>query len=782
MVSAALAESPELRVVDSLRVLRTLEDLKLAAGPLPDAELKLLAEVLDVDRLVLGSLRASAEALRVEGQVVETDQPDLPRQRLVAQAATGDGVFALIEDFGRQLRQNLEVPAAEGSNGTAAGTAAGQPRAAPPAEALEAYATGLESSRRGDDLQAEPALRKAVEAYPEFSAAWVRLAEVSERLGHSDQAQEAARRAVELTGGATADTAGGSRLAYEARARLAVLQGDPQKARQILSELVERYPYEMEARVSLAEACADGGDFETASRLLTEVVERDPNHPRAWFLLGKFAILRGRSRQAIDQYLVHALVVQNRLRNAQGKADVLNAMGAAAQQLGALQEAEERYREAAQLRRSIGDQRGYSASLNNLAAIQTLEGNFDGAQASLAEAMAIREEIGDRPGIARVLNQMGLLAEQQGRYQDALTSFRRTLEMRRQLGDQRDLAESHSNVAFTYYMLGEYDNATVYWQQALDLYRAGDNRRGVVQTTQSIAQLALARGHWDAASRSFLEALEMSRELSMRAEEAVSRGYLGRLAQLQGRYGAALASYGEALELLRGLEDSRGIAEFGLFEASCLLEIGATAAAREKLETLTGILAQGGNRDQQAELRRLEAELALAEGDLGRARNRAADAVAQAQASGNVSATLRARLTLGAVSLAAGDSKAAQEELEKIFAATNELGDVNLQLAAGDALARARLERGKSADAETAARDGVRLARSRAPVGQLFRYYLTLARVLEGRGAAAEAQEQRRLAAQEVARLLENLPSPWRAGFEQRPEVQALAAETTPFS
>ncbi|MFL6289777.1 MAG: serine/threonine-protein kinase, partial [Thermoanaerobaculia bacterium] len=58
MLAASLTEGSGLRVLDGEPVFRTLESLKLPHGPLPQAEARRLAGLLDVDRLVSGRVRA----------------------------------------------------------------------------------------------------------------------------------------------------------------------------------------------------------------------------------------------------------------------------------------------------------------------------------------------------------------------------------------------------------------------------------------------------------------------------------------------------------------------------------------------------------------------------------------------------------------------------------------------------------------------------------------------------------------------------------------------------
>jgi len=759
MLSAVLAESPELRVVEALRVARTVRDLGLPPGPLPEADSRQLADLLDVDRLVVGTLRSAGDRLRLDARLLAIDRPGLPAEAFHAETGANGDLFRLVGGVGAELRRRLEAAAPEGE---------GEPPTAAPA-AFEAYSRGLEALLAGDSVSAAPALEEAVAEDPAFGAAWLRLAAAYEDLGYLDRAGDAARRAVEELAGASA-----GRLAFEARARAAALAGDPEAAREGWSALVERYPYDSAARCALAEAYGEEGRFPEAREVLERVVADEPDHPQAWYLLGKFSILAGDARRAADEYLVRALVVQNRLGNPKGRADALNALGIAHGDLGETERAVERYEEAATLRQRIGDRRGYAASLTNLGTLQFLAGDFEAGRARLDEALAIRSEIGDRQGLAYLENEFGILEEERGRYAEALEHFRRALQMRQELGDRRAIAESLNNVGFAYHLLGEYDNAGVYWQQALDSYRAAGNREGEVIATQSLGLLDLVRGDWPRALRRFVEALEASRELGARQAEAVSLGNLGRLAQLQGRYGAALDSYARALAVVEELEDSRGLAEFTLYRSSALIGLGSLEAAAAGLDQAERWLSEGGNQEQEAELARLRGELALARGEVASARRSFERALELARSSGGLIAELEARRGTARAELAAGRAEAAAAELAAVADGAAAAGSVPVFLAAATDLAEARWRGGDPAGAEAAARSAVRRLAGTAGYGEAWRLHLLLAEVLGERGEEEAAERSWSAAAAEVERVRSGLEGDERRAFEGLPEVERI--------
>lgn len=758
LLTTVLAESPDLRVVDSLRILETIRDLGLVPGAIADGDLRQLAELLGVDRVVLGTVRASGGTVRVDARLVAPDGADLTGQRLVAEAAAGNDLFGIVDTLGAELRTRLEVPLA---------TARVELTSSAPA--LAAYSRGIGALLAGDAVGAAPAFEEAVAADPGFAAGWLRLADAYQQLGYRDRALDAAQRAVrELP-------QEGGRLLLEARSRAAMLSGDPEEAEEALSALVAHFPHDPEARIALAEALAEAGRFDQARSELERVVRDEPLHPRAWFLLGKFAILSGESRRAADEYLVRALVIQNRRGNDKGRADVLNAMGIAHDDLGESDQALERYREAAEIRERIGDRRGVAATLTNLGVLQFLRGEFTAGRERLEEALAILQEIGDDGGVAALENKFGVLEEERGHYDEALAHFRRSLQMRNELGDRRAQAESFNNVGFSYYLLGDFGNAGVYVQRALALYEESGNREGRVIAQQSLGLLDLARGDWSQALEVFLGALKEARELDLRQAEAVSLGQLGRVAHLQGRYGAALDSYRKAIAVVEALGDVRGLAEFTLFEVAVLVDLGRLEEAESRMEKIEQWVGEAGNQEQSAELARLRGDVELARGRLAQARKAFALAAEEGEASGGALAELGARIGLGRTALASGAVSEAVATLESVVAEAERIGATVLALEGLTALGRAHLAAGDLAPAEEALRRGLRLTVKTGTYHEAWLLHATLAEVLDGRGQTREADRAWSAAESELARIRQALTAEQRAAFEAQPETERVA-------
>lgn len=755
MLSAQLAENPTLRVIDAGRVFRTTRDLQLAEGRYDERAISRLAELLEVESLVAGSIRRAGSTVRIDLRLTKLG-PGAPATRhLNAESASEGGLFRVIGDLGRQLHSTLGVAPQAASEAPPPETAS--------VEAARAYAEGRRHLLIGDPVSAAPALERAVAADSGFATALESLSAAYQSLGYQEKALSAAEQAEQRL------ERGEVRLGYRVRARLGLLRGNPAEAAKIYGELASRYPHDTEALLDLAAAQSAQGDIGQAVATLEKATALDKNDPRAWFLLGKNTILAGDAEKAVNDYLVRALTLHNQLRNEQGQGDVLNAQGVAYQQLGDHAQAIEKYTASAAIRRRLGDDRGLATNLKNRAQILTTLGRNTEAEVDLRQARALHEKIGDRAGLADVLNDFGALNEGRGDYAAARQAFQEALKIRRDLGDERQLAESHDNVGYVFFLQGEYDNAFVYWKQALESRRKIGEKGGVVLSMQNMGFLQTAQGRWDQALKSFVEALERSREIDFKIGMAVSFGNIGVLQQYDGRYGAALSSFDQALEVLTPLDDKQGLAEFTLKKAAALLELGRLEDAKAKLDAARPLVEATGNLEQSSDYHVLLAEWHLQRGETDAAQRLLAEAVRQALVSHARAAVLRARLAQ-----AQGAARPPARRLADLSREAESLGEALLRIRAAEALSRAELRQNSVPEAEVAARRALKVAEACRWEAGLYRLHALMAAVLEKKGDTAGAARHDEEARRRLGRLREGLDPVLRASFDKLPLVHEV--------
>lgn len=748
-LAGGLAENPELQVVDSLRVFRTIEALRLSDDRLDGAAMRQLAALLEVSQVVSGSLVGDAQSLRLE--FVLRRLPD-GAERQVRVDVDAAGLLPAADKGVARLSELLRLPARD---------LADAPALSENVAAMTAYDSGMALLARGESVLALEPLKKSAAEDSEFGLAWTALARANAEAGRRAEALDAAEKAVGLFEGQS------GRAALRARAEQAILAGDPKQGVALLEDLVERYPNDVAGQTQLAEQLGELGRFDEARTLLQSVVEADPNHPRAWFLLGKFAIISGDARLAAEDYLVRALVVQNRIGSAQGRGEVFNAMGIANEQLGELEIARQYYRNALEMRNVADDKRGVAASLSNIARLDMINGKIDAARAGLQQSLKALEEVGDTAGVADMQNEFGVLEEEAGDYAAALSHYREALRIRRQLGGGLGLAESYANLAFIYLTLGEYDNAAAFASNALDEYKAAGSARGRMTVLEIEGKLNMARGDFEGALRAFVAGLDLAREQDSPFSEAVAEGGLGRVAHYQGRPKAAFEAWDRALELLKPLDDRRGIAEFELARADLFLDLNLPRDASAALGALAEWLPEEGNVDQRAEYRRLQGILAAIEGRNGEAAGYFDKARALVERTGSEALIVRMELSRQRwLKPLKGDPRDIADRAIK-------LGNAPMRLEALELVAASRLAGGENEAALSAARSALRPPFALDPwIGNWRLNWL--ASQAEEKLAPDKAAASRDRASAELASLIEAVPEALRHGLAALPEAEAL--------
>jgi tetratricopeptide (TPR) repeat protein len=724
-----LAVDTELPVVDGDRVWQAIAQLGLPDARGTDIETTALLREVPASRVLRPRLSRAGTAFRLEASLLE---PGKDPRKLAGKASPD--LLAAARDFGRVAASQLSNRPAKAATLWPASQGA-----------LQAHGQGLQLRRQGLMEAATTRFTTATALDPGYGLAWLAQAQSALQSGRAELAGEAAERGL----------AKGSRaLRPDFQAVQALAGDDPAPAVAAQDAYVQSHPDDLDGRLRLALLQGQAEALAPAIANLRALIARDDKDPRVWFLLGKYSIMQGNIRDAVDEHLVRALVLYKRGRNPFGEAETVNALGVAYSRLGQTDDAAEQFAKAVELRRGLDDRRGVASSLRNLAQLAIVQGRFDQAQAQLDEARALFTTLGDADGLGAVENELGLLAEERGDFVAAEAAFRRMLRSREQAGDQFGIAESLNNIGFTQFALGDYDSANAFWQQALAAFTRLQDPDGVVRIQQNLGTLELARGRWAESRRLLDSSLATAERQQMVEETAVSRFHLAQLEHAQGRLGHALDMLGRARTLFAERKDQRGLIDTGLARARVLLDANAPADARKELDSLDG---KTPSAEQQAALALLRAELADRAGDAAGAARLLASARAPAQASGMQALKLRVDI--------AGN---ADNDLDE---ATRRLGNLSVrlewlrasllrQLASGDAVAAASTYE-LAQRALKGHEDSVHAAALHALGAQALR------RAGDATGASA-AQAR---ASTAVGRMRQELPAALGAGFDTYPPL-----------
>jgi tetratricopeptide (TPR) repeat protein len=133
--------------------------------------------------------------------------------------------------------------------------------------------------------------------------------------------------------------------------------------------------------------------------------------------------------------------------------------------------AQQHCREAIDLYRRAGFERGLARTLNTLAWFQALDEQPHEDTIPLAqEALRLFAEIDDREGEAAAWDTFGVVQQQSGRHGDAADSFGHAIALARSTGDRYLEATALAHLGDIRRSSGQPDGATEAWQAALDIF------------------------------------------------------------------------------------------------------------------------------------------------------------------------------------------------------------------------------------------------------------------------------------------------------------------------
>src|SRR5581483_417784 len=122
---------------------------------------------------------------------------------------------------------------------------------------------------------------------------------------------------------------------------------------------------------------------------------------------------------------------------------ICHQLGMAAQDRGRLDEAEDWYRRAIQIREELGLRDLLATDYHQLGNTAYLSRRLDEAEDWYRKALAIFEELGNRPGLASTYHQLGMTSQRRGRLDEAEDWYRKALAIEEELGNRPGLADSY---------------------------------------------------------------------------------------------------------------------------------------------------------------------------------------------------------------------------------------------------------------------------------------------------------------------------------------------------
>jgi len=543
MLTTEVGQSARLRSVSPSNLHQVFNDLRISNGTVLDqATIQRVANFSNADRVVWGQYARFGDQIRIDATL-----QDIKNDRtfpLKIDAASEKDIPGAIDRLAESIRQKLALP----ENVLKELKASSFQPSSKSLGALRDYNQGLDLQRDGKNLEAQKEFEAATKEDPAFALAFSRLAQTYSSLGYDSEAEQSARKAVDLSEGLPdAEKYLVSAIRYQATKNYP-------EAIKAYETIAKASPNNSDVQSALASLYQDSGDLTKARDYYQKILASNPKDVAASLNLGFIAIKSGDAQGSFDPLnRAYSLAVQ--VDNQEQKATSLHLMSMAYRKLSKPEEVLRNEQQAIAIWKSIGQKSGLAASLNEMARAQSALGKNKDADADFQQALQIRRDIGDKRGLGDTLIDLGTFTLGRGELDQALKMYKEALELEREVGNESLQAMCLNNIGAVYSEKYQFEDALTYFQQVLQLREKSKVPGDIVEAVQNLGQVLASMGQYNQAISYFMRALDLRRTMNDPKGGAIVSYSLGALFDYQGRFGAAVSSKGDALKTLRELKD-----------------------------------------------------------------------------------------------------------------------------------------------------------------------------------------------------------------------------------
>jgi tetratricopeptide (TPR) repeat protein/predicted Ser/Thr protein kinase len=655
MLSTDVGQSASLRTVSQDRLHQVFSDLRIAPNASIDpTTLRSLAEFSSADTLVSGQYARFGGQIRIDATL-----QDLKRDRTVPikiDAIDEKDIPGAVDRLAASIRDNLAM-SSDAIQELKASSFQPSSHSAP---ALRDYNQGIQFLRDGKNLDAVKALQSATTEDPGFALAYSRLADADAALGYDGDAEQASRKAIELSQSLPPVEK------YLIEASHAKVVKDNKRAIQAYENLAKSMPENSDVESGLGELYTATGNYAQARAQWSKLLRADPKNIKALWQMGVLEIVSDNPQAAFEP-LNKGLSLAVQVDVPELKALILQSLGISYRVMNKPDEAMRNYQEAMAINQRFGLKRALASNLVEMAVVQNTQGKVDAALSDYNQALQLQREIGMKKEVGDTLIDMGVVYESKGDYDKALQNYKESLQIQRDAGDENYQSLCLNNIGIVYLAKGDSDNALTYLQQALQLREKLNVPASIAETLSALGQVYISTGQYDQALTTSMRGLDLWRKAGDVHGAADESHDIGLVFQRQGRFGAAVHAMQDAVEGYRKSGDrSADMVSLLTDLADALAQAGRGSESEPILQEARTLVADLKNDN-------LKAQLFVVQGDVMRYRGdtKSADALyqqaLQSALRGNAPETiLISRLRVAEAALKKGNADVAVREFRKL--------------------------------------------------------------------------------------------------------------------
>jgi len=664
MLSTAVGQSAQMRVISPERLQQVLSDLRITPGSVDTTMVDNVAASSSANAIFWGKYSRNSDKIHIEGTL-----QDLKHDRhypITLDTPAERDLFGTVSQIAEQIRQSLSVS----DDAMKELKARSFQPSSKSTLALRDYTAGVRRLRQGRNLEAVKKFEAASKEDSNFALAYSRLAEANSALGYDVEADRNSRNAVDLS----ASLPQGERYFIEAnRARIAK---DNKKAAEAYENLAKIMPDNVDIEYALGSVYLGQGEYDKARAQFSNILKLEPKNIRTLWQMGWLQLRQDNPQGALEP-LNQALSQAVQTDNKEQHALILEALGVTYRRLGKSQEAVKSYLDSMEISQSLGLKRLEANTLSELAQAQMTLGKPEAAMASYGQSLKILSEIGIKKDYGDILINRGVLYETLGNFDKALQDYEESSRIQRDAGDENYLALCLNNIGNVYLAKRDTDNAVIYLQQSLELRQKLNQPDYLAMTLRSLGETYSAIGDYDKSLSSLMGALVASRKADDKNVAADVSWLMGTVFVSQGRLGAAVGAMQDSVKTYRSGNNH------SVEMATALTSLGDTLAlagrAKESLTNLDeaqNIARDLKNESLNSQILLSRGNAAFYQGDLKSARGFYQQAVVAASKAKTLDTLLVARTNLARVAIAEGHPQSAILDLR---AAIQTAGSLHLK-------------------------------------------------------------------------------------------------------
>jgi serine/threonine protein kinase len=638
----------------------------------------------------------------------------------------------------------------------------------PKPDSLRLYGLAVDAMRQGSFFRASKTLQQAVQDDDDFALAHARLAEAWTELDFSDKAKDELIHASDLVLHRSVLTQIDS---LRLQAVTDTVKRDFGKAVEDYRALASKVPATEKpyALVDLGRAYEKDEQSDKAAESYQEATKLDQHYGAAFLRLG---IVLGRGQHFSEAYAAfdQAYKLFDIATELEGVTEVLIQRGILLGRQRKVTEAQEQFQQALVKSTALENKDKRIRVLLNLSETAINAGDATQGELYSSQALGLAQANGMENLTTSGLITIGYAYLSRGNFPEAEKDFNEALRLAQLYKGRRNEARAFLSLASLRTQQDNPDAVPDLVRHALSYYEQGGYRTETSQAYTILGRAYDETGDYENAQKAFEQQLQLAQQVNDLSQVGYAHEGLGSVAAHRQQFPVALEHYNEKYRISKSLNTRLSLGYAALSRGSVLVSLGRFPDARISLVEALAIADSGGNRELQALVHSVSAELSLSEGNLLEAKSEATKALDVSQ-SNFKSVTVRANSTLGVAEALLGQPSIGRKHCEEAVAVARTMRDPTSTSHALLALALVILNAGDGQSTlSTASEAATHFAAAKQYESQ-WRALLLEARAVEKAGDKTGAQEFAQQASDILAGIQQQWPGDAFNSYVARPDI-----------